>query len=346
MIGDSEMTGVNRGPKKLIGDSEMTGVNRGPKKMIGDSEMTGVNRVAGMSNNRKRDQLKQTGRSLLELLPLTSDILPQVKDCSYCYATKFHSETSNFCCLDGRIVLVNNELPFIMTDLLTSMSDEAKKFRTLIRTYNNLFAFTSLGVKSDCSFSKRNKGIYTFRVQGQVYHFINDLLPENDRAKNLQLYFHDIDNELQNRLTACPRLSEQVIGKCVQYVQQNPYAYFFRNLKDIPNLGDYKIILKTISGQDQRVYNKPEVSQVAAIWVEGENNGEEHQRSIEVKTHSNQSKSIEYYYGCYNALQYPLMFPFGETGWHQGIPKKMNTLTIEKETRLVQQTSLFLLQTL
>ncbi|CAH1431509.1 unnamed protein product [Lactuca virosa] len=38
---------------------------------------------------------------------------------------------------------------------------------------------------------------------------------------------------------------------------------------------------KKKNGQDQRVYNKPEVSQVAALWVEGEENGEHGRRNIQ-----------------------------------------------------------------
>lgn len=67
------------------------------------------------------------------------------------------------------------------------------------------------------------------------------------------------------------------------------------------------------------MYNKPPVSQVAAIWVESEDNEEYGPRDIEVQMHSDQSKSTQYFYGCYDPLQYPLMFPFGELGWHQGI---------------------------
>ena len=206
-------------------------------------------------------------RSLLQLIPLAADLLHAVTHCRFCNAIKFYSETSNFCCLDGHIVLSCNELSLVMQNLLTSMSEEAKTFRTYIRTYNNLFAFTSLGVRADSKYSKRNRGVYTFRMQGQVYHFINDFLPQNDSPKNLQLYFHDTDNEIQNRLDACPRLSEDLIRLCIKYLESNPYARFFRNLQDVPNLVDYKIVLKAFVGQDQRVYNKPDVSQVAALWV-------------------------------------------------------------------------------
>ena len=30
---------------------------------------------------------------------------------------------------------------------------------------------------------------------------------------------------------------------------------------------------------------------------------------------------IRHYYGCYDALQYPLLFPYGKNGWHPGIPR-------------------------
>ncbi|CAI9298597.1 unnamed protein product [Lactuca saligna] len=192
-------------------------------------------------NNRK-------GKELLQQVILSADILPQVVCCCHCDAVKFHTETSKFCCLEGRIVLFSNELPLVMHDLLTSTSEEARVFRTYIRTYNNHFSFTSFGVTADKNLTRRNK--------------------------------------------------------------------------DIPCIDDYRIILKTIPTQDQRVYNKPEVAQVAAMWVEGEENGEHGKRNIEVRTHSNIPKSVEYYYGCYDPLQYPLMFPFGELGCHQHIPKK------------------------
>nr|KAJ0204458.1 hypothetical protein LSAT_V11C500251650 [Lactuca sativa] len=148
----------------------------------------------------------------------------------------------------------------------------------------------------DKALAKRNKGISTFR---------------NDSSKSLPLYFHNTEHEIENHISTCPCLSEDLIGKCVKYLDQNPYARFFRYLRDVPVLDNYKIILKTIHGQDQRV------SQVATIWINGEDNEDYGTRSIEVKTHNNESKSVQYYFGCYDPLHYPLMFPFGELGWHQ-----------------------------
>ena len=81
-------------------------------------------------------------------------------------------------------------------------------------------------------------------------------------------------------------------------------------------------MLHTLPGLDQRVYNKPIESQVAALWVEGEENGENSRRNIQVYTCGGSPRNIEYYYGCYDPLEYPLMFSFGKLGWYQGIPKK------------------------
>ncbi|KAJ9557179.1 hypothetical protein OSB04_011793 [Centaurea solstitialis] len=155
------------------------------------------------SDYMRRQVNNMRGKHLLQQISFAADILPDIRRCRHCDVVKFHSETENFCCLNGGIVLSTNEVPVLMQDLLTSTSEEAHSFRTFIRTYNNHFAFTSLGV------------------------------------------------------TALPIL------RC-------------------SGLDEYNIILKTIPGQDQRVFNKPEVSQVVALWVEGEKNGEHGLRNIKI----------------------------------------------------------------
>jgi len=37
---------------------------------------------------------------------------------------------------------------------------------------------------------------------------------------------------------------------------------------------------------------------------------------------------VNYYYGCYDPLQYPLLFPHGQNGWHCGIKKVKQTYNI------------------
>jgi hypothetical protein len=243
-------------------------------------------------------------------------------NCTFCNAKKFPSETANFCCCNGNVVLHQNKLPDILIELFSADSEEALCFRKYIRTYNNMFAFTSFGVKYDKNLCKNTNGVYTFRVQGQVYHFINHLIPSNSNGLFLQLYFHDTEHELHNRMATSSKFTESIVIKLMEMMKQNPYACFFKSLKKVPDLDSYQIILKSRFDGDQRVYNKPTVSQVAALWVDSNDNGDASNRHIRVHTRDGQSHSIRYYYGCYDPLQYPLLFPYGEVGWHEGIKKQ------------------------
>lgn len=71
-------------------------------------------------------------------------------------------------------------MPNELLSLYLGNTKESEHFRTYIRLYNNMFAFTSLEVKYDKVLAKKNHGIYTFKVQGQMYHFINDLIPSHE----------------------------------------------------------------------------------------------------------------------------------------------------------------------
>lgn len=90
-------------------------------------------------------------------------------------------------------------------------------------------------------------------------------------------------------------------------------------MTNIPNLNSHTLKIRSDCGLDQRVYNTPCVSQVAAIWVDDDFNTNDRVRDIIVSCNSGEKHQVHYYFGCYDPLQYPLLFPFGETGWHQGI---------------------------
>lgn len=82
------------------------------------------------------------------------------------------------------------------------MKDDAKSknFKNNIRTYNSMFAFTSMGGKVDESVNKTGRAPYVFRLHGQTYHKIGSLLPEQGSPpKFAQLYIYDTENEIENR---------------------------------------------------------------------------------------------------------------------------------------------------
>lgn len=70
-----------------------------------------------------------------------------------------------------------------------------------------------------------------------------------------------------------------------------------------------------------RIKEPSVVSHVAAIWNPNQPHSELKERDRRVHTHDGHSQKIQYYYGCYDLVEYPLLFPLGEHRWHQGIKK-------------------------
>lgn len=255
------------------------------------------------------------------IAPEEPSLLSKYQLCKHCNAKRFTHESTSFCCSTGQIQLHSTGVPTKLKDLFVSTSADSIHFRTYVRSYNNSFAFTSFGVKSDREFTKRNKGVYTFKAQGQIYHYINNLLPENEQPRYLQLYFYDTDHEVENRRQTCPQLRDNLVKIIMDILSINPYARFFRTLREL-NVDEHtRIIIRADANVDQRVFNTPTTSQVAAIWIEPESCSTQRTRDILVFGKSGCNHKIMHYYSCYDPLQYPLLFPYGEAGWHEGIKK-------------------------
>ena len=107
------------------------------------------------------------------------------------------------------------------------------------------------------------------------------------------------------------------LQKIIDILHINPYCRFFRNLRGVSDLENYKILIRSDAELDQRLYNSPSVSQVAAVWVNDEPSGERRNRDSIAYGHVGFSHKVEYCFGCYDPLQYPLLFLHSESGWHR-----------------------------
>ncbi|XP_075096558.1 uncharacterized protein LOC142174626 [Nicotiana tabacum] len=183
--------------------------------------------------------------------------------------------------------------------------------RENIRTYNSIFAFTSMGGNVDFSINK-TKGPRTFRLSGQNYHQIGSLLPlEGSSPKFAQLYIYDTENEVENRIHAICRgeMNNQLHAEIVNELKQM--------LDDNNVLAKLRLIGKR--GSDGRRYNLPTVSEVAALIV-GDFEQRRSDRDIIVESQSGQLRRINELNVSYLGLQYPLLFPYGEDGYREDIP--------------------------
>ncbi|KAG5512701.1 hypothetical protein RHGRI_038884 [Rhododendron griersonianum] len=224
--------------------------------------------------------------------------LPSVPDCRHCSAKKFPYETPKFCCSGGETSLYPTLFPPQLQILYSGFGPNSMHFLQYIKPYNDIFAFTSMGVHLDPVYAKRINGIYTFRAQGQIYHLIDSLYPSGQMPSYLQLYFYDTQKEVENRKADKDKLRPDIISGLIDVL----------NTKANPQI-------------DHQTAQPPSVSQVAVMWIEDEEVAELNERDILVRKHDGHSQRISHYYGCYDPLQYPLLFLLGEPGWHQGIKK-------------------------
>lgn len=96
--------------------------------------------------------------------------------------------------------MVYPPLPEPLADLYYSDNRRSNYFMENIRSFNSMFAFTSMGGKIDNSMNSGNAPP-TFVQNGENYHWIGSLLPmEGNDPKFAQLYVYDTDNEIKNRM--------------------------------------------------------------------------------------------------------------------------------------------------
>ncbi|CAH9095008.1 unnamed protein product, partial [Cuscuta europaea] len=142
------------------------------------------------------------------------DIDDPVYSCPHCGANFWFEERIesisskknpkySLCCSHGKVRLAcMKEPPLVLCDLIGGGDQRSKHFLENIRSYNSMFAFTSMGGKIECNINK-GKSPPIFKLHGQNYHLIGSLLPiEGSRPKFAQLYIYDTENEIENRMSS------------------------------------------------------------------------------------------------------------------------------------------------
>ena len=107
----------------------------------------------------------------------------------------------------------------------------------------------------------------------------------------------------------------------------------------VDDVDDYHITLNLDQRMDQRRYNAPTTSEVAAVWVEGSERRRQFGNSVILHGKNRDIYGIKSYHGCYDAVSYPLFFPRGEHGWHTDIPKEgvsYETMMVAHAARLAR----------
>ena len=156
---------------------------------------------------------------------------------------------------------------------------------------------------------------------------IGSLKPkEGDSPKFCQLYVYDTENEIKNRMNAVPganQLDPEIVESLKHMLDQNnKLAEGFRMARDRFNLNEpdeFDLLLVSSKAEYVRPNQIGPSNEVAALIV-GDVDDACPFRDIVIETKQRYLKRV--YETCkhFMQLQYPLLFPYGDDGFHINIP--------------------------
>ena len=243
-------------------------------------------------------------------------------ECEYCQAIRWKCESPGLCCNGGKVSLTHlHELPDLLEGLLNGEHPQSEHFLNNIRKYNSAFQMTSFGANRIVE----GNFMPSFKVQGQVYHLIGSLLPMPTKEHTfLQIYFvGDDEKETQMRCANVSGLNTPLVQKLQKMLHEcNTYIQDFQSALDSMSETDtdFKVVInadkKPLNAHKGR-FNKPTVREVGVVIV-----GQAFEnRDIVLKSRDNKLQRIKETHRSYDALQYPLMFCYGEDGYSVSIPQ-------------------------
>ncbi|CAN1837197.1 ATP-dependent DNA helicase PIF1 [Linum perenne] len=197
---------------------------------------------------------------------------------------------------------------------MTSQDNTSRHFRENIRSYNGVFCFTSLGGAINHNLNRTGGAPYIFSIGGQIFHRLGSLIPpEGKPPKYAQMFVFDTENEIKHRLNSCPSnanvLSEQIITELRDMFDEHNVLGGVENVK-------LKLQANRISYR--REYDLPTMDELAILIVD-ETGDDTYQPDIIIQHLSNEMERVSFSHPSLMALQYPILFPHGEDGWHANI---------------------------
>ena len=115
------------------------------------------------------------------------DIGRMNKTCNKCQVKKWKAEAPGLCRSGGNVDIPKvPKLTPVSKELTSGSNPSSKHFLNNSRQYISLFQMTLFAAKE----IQEGKFMPTFKVQGQVYHLIGNLIPaEGAQTELLQIYF-------------------------------------------------------------------------------------------------------------------------------------------------------------
>ncbi|PKY50734.1 hypothetical protein RhiirA4_546135 [Rhizophagus irregularis] len=148
---------------------------------------------------------------------------------------------------------------------------------------------------------------------------------EGQKPVFAQLYIYDTDHENSNRLRVMRDLNAKILQNLQNMLDTyNPYIQNFRQVRDLlqndADSADISMQIYCDRSNDACRYNTSAASDVAAIMVGDGYEVKPSNRDIVLNLCDRTLQRIFKLHPSYDPLQYVLLFPNGDDGWHLDIP--------------------------
>ncbi|CAI0382359.1 unnamed protein product [Linum tenue] len=186
-------------------------------------------------------------------------------------------------------------------------------------------------------------------ICGENYHRIGSLMPpEGQRPKFAQLYIFEPENEIDNRLSNFAsrdtKLMPELLTLLLQMLDEhNELVRTFRRVRDqLQEVDAPNLKLRIIGAKSRnRQYDLPQASEIAAL-IPGDFIPDRDDRDIIGDHVYDGLKRITSLNPKFDALHFPLLFPYGEDGYHPLI--KYRPACCPPSMHWIQIPELFLIQ--
>ena len=271
-------------------------------------------------------------------------ILPNMTEvCFHCKAKMFPWEkykvvedgkTFSHCCSYGAIKLVPFKDPTTnLKKLFDEFSSQSKQFLKNIRQYNGLVAMSSRCITGKLTdFSKlKSKGPNIYKMSGQMYHLIPNLLPsKGKKSKFSQIYVYDNEceeKEVDNRLKHVKEKEKKVIDRDTLKLLQrelkkvNPYVKIFKATAKLFQENPEKKLKMVIKAKGsigaKKQKKKPAVEDVVVVAPGDQTEPRDVVLYRSQKEHPKQNETvrIDENHFMYDPTAYPIILPFGDDGF-------------------------------
>lgn len=180
-----------------------------------------------------------------------------------------------------------------------------------------------------------NGSPYIYRISGQNHHRIGSSTIDGQSPNFLQLYVHDTLHEVQNRVRALNQgeankdINIQIVQQLIHMSNENnELVKSFRVAHDRYEANDVSNfslrLLKSRPTRGNQQYSLPTCWELAMLVV-GDMSNINGERDIIVELNSGVLKRISDLHPSFMALQYPMLFPYDEDGFHPNICYVRNT---------------------